>query len=197
MNKISLFKILLAALALAVIVPACGSGKSADNETLAVIATRKSVRSFTSQAINEEDVMKIVKAGMAAPSARNLQPWELVVVTDRAVLDALAVQLPYAKMLAEAPLAIAVCGDTLVSPEMWVHDASAVSQNILLAVESLGLGAVWTAAYPNKDRVAAISNVLNLPSNVLPLNIIPIGYPNGEFQPKDKFKEEKIHYNGW
>jgi nitroreductase len=80
---------------------------------------------------------------------------------------------------------------------MWVHDAAAVSQNILLAVESLGLGAVWTAAYPNKDRVAVISNVLNLPHKILPLNIIPIGYPNGEWKPKDKFKEEKIHYNRW
>ncbi|MDR1698248.1 MAG: nitroreductase family protein, partial [Prevotellaceae bacterium] len=100
MKKKSFFNILLCSLALAVIIPACGNGKSAGNETLSVIAERKSVRSFTSQAVSDEDVQAILKAGMAAPSARNLQPWELVVITDRAVLDALAAQLPYAKMLA-------------------------------------------------------------------------------------------------
>lgn len=168
---------------------------------LKTIYSRKSVRSFTKQEVSIELLEELARAGMAAPSARNLQPWAFVIVTDRSTLDTLAERLPYAKMLYEAPAAIAVCGDLSKagdSPEgYWVQDCSAATQNILLAAESMGLGAVWTGVYPRPDRVAIVKNVLGLPDNVLPLNVIPIGYPNGEHRPKEKFKPENIHWQHW
>jgi len=79
----------------------------------------------------------------------------------------------------------------------WVQDCSAASQNILLAAESMGLGAVWTAAYPRNERIFTVIKVLGLPDGVIPLNVIPIGYPDGQDEPKDKFKPDNIVWNEW
>ena len=81
------------------------------NTAIENIFARKSVRTYTPQPIEKEKVDLLVKAAMAAPTAVNKQPWAFVVVDDRKVLDKLAAGLPYAKMTAQAPLAIVVCGD--------------------------------------------------------------------------------------
>ena len=170
--------------------------------TLDVIHSRKSVRSYTGAPVSQEALLTLVRAGMAAPTARNSQPWAFVVITDRKQLDALAEALPSGRMLAKAGGAIAVCGvekEFLEGEgrEMWVQDCSAATENILLAAEATELGAVWLGVYPNKDRVAAVSRVLKLTPGVLPLNVISIGYPTGAERPKDKYKPEKIHINVW
>jgi len=168
-----------------------------DTETLETIFSRKSVRQYQDKAVEQEKIDLLMRAGMAAPSAMDRRPWELVVLNDRAIMDSLAVKLPYAKMLAQAPMAIVVCGDIEKSAHNWYIDCSAVSQNILLAAEALGLGAVWTGVYPGEDRVAVVSEALGLPENIVPLNVIPVGYPEGEHQVKDKYKDSKVHYNKW
>ncbi len=167
---------------------------STENATLETIFARKSVRSFTEQVVETEKVELLLKAGISAPSGMDMRPWELIVVNEREMLDKLAAVLPYAKMLQEAPLAIIVCGDT-ASP-LWQHDCSAVTQNILLAAESLGLGAVWTSAI-DQARSASIRSIIAIPDNIGTLCVIPIGYPKGEHKPKDKWNPAKIHYNGW
>lgn len=170
---------------------------STKEATLSVIMNRKSVRNFIAEkSIGKENIDIIVQAGMAAPSGRDTRPWEIIVVDDRKILNAMADKLPYAKMLVEAPLAIVVCGDTTKS-SYWYVDCSAVTENILLAVEALNLGAVWTAAYPYGDRMNVVVESLNLPDNILPLAAIPIGYPKGEHKAKDKFDSKKVHYNQW
>jgi nitroreductase len=166
------------------------------------IYTRTSVRSYVSRDIEKEKVEQLLRAAMSAPTANNRQPWAFVVVNDRAVLNQLADSLPYAKMLTEAPLAIVVCGDLSKGAEgetstYWVQDASAATENLLLAAHGLGLGAVWTGVYPNTKRVEAVKSVLSLPANIIPLNVIPIGYPKGPQAPKDKWKTDNIHYNKW
>ncbi len=161
------------------------------------IHNRKSVREFIpGKQVSEEELDKLLRAGMAAPSGQNKQPWEILVIDEREKLDKLAEGLPYAKMLAHAPMAIIVCGDTVKS-FYWYLDCSLVSQNILLAAESLDLGAVWTAAYPYDERIAVVKSVIDMPDHVIPLNVIPIGYPQGEHQPKDKWDETKVHRNSW
>lgn len=139
---------------------------------------------------------------MAAPTAVNKQPWAFVVVDDRKVLDKLAAELPYAKMTAQAPLAIVVCGDLSKAlngetDRYWMLDCSAASENLLLVAESMGLGAVWTAVYPENDRIAKVRSVLSLPDHIIPFNLIPVGYPQHREEAKDKFKTENIHYNKW
>ncbi len=170
-------------------------------ETISVILKRKSVRSFTGDPVPAEAIEIILRCGMAAPSAVNMQPWNFIVVTKRSTLDELAAGLPYAKMLDKAGAAIVVCA----LPEKAVHqsleyavlDCAAASQNILLAAEALGLGAVWTAAYPRTERMDFVRKMLNIPAKVIPLNVIPIGIPTGEDQPKDKWDEKKIHWEQW
>lgn len=169
---------------------------------LEAIETRASVRAYTDQAVEPEKIEQILRAGMAAPTARNQQPWAFVVIDDKALMTQLADSLPNAKMLASAPVAIVVCGDLSKAIEgegatYWIQDASAATENILLAAHGLGLGAVWTGAYPVMSRVKAIRSVLGLPAQIIPLNVIPMGYPQGETAPKDKWKRENIRKNNW
>lgn len=160
------------------------------------IFARKSVRQYTEQKVEQATLELLIKAGMAAPTGMNKQPWEFIIVTDRAILEKFAALLPYAKMAAKAPAAIVVAGNPKVS-EYWYLDCSAATQNILLAAESLGLGAVWTAAYPYEKNMNIIKEVLSIPEPYLPLCLIPLGYPKSETKAKDKWKPEKVHQNGW
>lgn len=183
----------------------CNAPEEADKVRIVIdnIMSRKSVRSYTSEPVPQEMVETLLRAGMAAPTAMNRQPWEFVVINDRDTLDKLAGGLRHAKMLAEAPLAIVVCAETMITLKdgtvvennFWEHDASAATENILLAAEALGLGAVWTAA--TDDRAAIVKDCLGITGTVQPLCVIPIGFPAGDEQPKDKWKPEKIHYNRW
>lgn len=170
-------------------------------DALSVIHARKSVRHFTGESVTKEQLEQILKAGMAAPTAVNKQPWSFVVISERAALNSLAEGLPYAKMLDKAGAAIIVCTQPdrahESSREFAIIDASCASENILLATEALGLGAVWTAAYPDQGRIDHVRKVLGIPADVIPLNVIPIGHPTGEDQPKDKFKTENIHWEKW
>ncbi len=180
--------------------PGSGLGQ-ADSAALRVIHVRKSVRHFTGAAVSREQLQTILRAGMAAPTAVNKQPWAFVVVTGRAQLDSLAQGLPYAAMLRKAAAAIVVCalpGEAFhKQSEFAVIDCSLASQNILLAAEALGLGALWTECYPEKAAMGFVRTRLGIPADVIPLNVIPVGQPTGEDKPKDKFKPEKIHWGKW
>ena len=178
---------------------ACADTADAVIET---IMTRTSIRAFTDQPVEDEKIEAMLRAGMAAPTAVNKQPWAFVVVKSREQLNRLQEANPYSRMLATAQLAIVVCGDMTKAIEgpmqsFWIQDASAATENILLAAHALGLGAVWTGVYPHPERVTAISEVLGLPSYAVPLCVIPMGYPAESPAPKDKWKPENIHYEQW
>ncbi|HCO68629.1 MAG TPA: nitroreductase family protein [Dysgonomonas sp.] len=173
------------------------STSSKNGDTLSVIHSRKSVRSFIKDRPVEKDKIEtLLKAAMAAPSGRDTRPWEFVVIDDREMLDRMAEALPTAKTLADAPMAIVVCGDTARS-FYWYLDCSAATQNLLLAAEASGLGAVWTAAYPYTERMQIVVENTNMPAHILPLAVVPVGYPEGEHTPKDKFDASRIRYNKW
>ena len=202
MKRISLIINIVLAVAVCALayVAFCGNGKS-QNDTVSTILTRTSIRAYTSQPVEQEKVETLLRAAMAAPTAMNKQPWDFVVVNDAKVLAALSDSLPYAKMLKQAQLAIVVCGNKHKTIEgngedFWIQDASAATENLLLAAHAMGLGAVWTGVYPT-ERVAPVSTVLGMPDYVVPLNVIPVGYPAESPEPKDKWKPENIHYNAW
>ena len=134
---------------------------------------------------------------MAAPSASNRKPWHFIVLTNRKILDNLARVHPHGKMLFEAPLCIAVCGDTSISPRYWVQDASAATENLLLAATALGLGTVWLGVHPRESRVDPIRKVLNIPENIVPLNLVSIGYPAEEKEPRTQYEEQRVHHQQW
>lgn len=201
MKKWNTFYLLLVVVLAIVILKTSCMGDQKQDETalkskavLENIAERKSVRKYLNKSVEEDKIDAMVKAGMAAPSGMDRRPWEFVVVTDREALDSMAAKLPYAKMLTNAPLAIVVCGDTTRS-SYWYLDCSAATQNVLLAAEALGLGAVWTAAYPYEDRIDVVRQNTGLPENIVPLCVIPIGYPDGPQKAKDKFDLQRVHRN--
>lgn len=168
------------------------------------IFERKSVRSYTTESVSDEILTTLVKAGMAAPTAGNMQPWEFIAVNDTNLLKEYATVNPNAQMALKAPAAIVVLANLNTyeaRPEMagyWHQDTSAATQNILLAAEAMGLGAVWTGVYNggySQDRIRGAKKIFNLPDNLIPLAVIIIGYPDGETLPKDKWKPEKLYWN--
>ncbi len=173
---------------------------SKDIKTMAVsevIHSRKSVRKYIDKPVSDEDLGKLLRAGMAAPSGKNLQPWFFYVIKDRSVLNKLGEELPTAAMLKDVYSAIIVCGDiskadTTSYKDYWLMDCSAASENILLTAESLGLGACWTAVFPYKSRINIVRSHIKIPDKHIPLNIIPIGYAKGSESPKNKWDPGNI-----
>lgn len=199
-----ILKILSGMLLAALLTVACGGNASRDagQAVLDNIASRTSIRAFQDRPVGADTVELLLRAAMAAPSARNRQPWAFVVVDDKVLLRQLADSLPYAQCAARAPLAIVVCGDLTksdgaINHGWWVQDAAAASENLLLAAHAVGLGAVWTGVYSYEDRVRTVQSVLKLPRRVVPLNVIPIGYPAENPAPKQKWDPSKVHRNGW
>ena len=173
---------------------------SAEDVVYENILTRASVRTYLDKPVDSAKIERLLRAGMAAPSAADKRPWHFVVVTDRELLDGLAKANPNAGFAKKAPLAIVVCGDmnkTLQGggKDFWIQDVSAASENILLAAHAMGLGAVWTGTYPAPDRCKAVAEVLGLPKYLVPFNTIVIGYPASQVKPKDKWDERNVTYN--
>jgi len=163
------------------------------------ILNRRSIRKYKDLKVSDEIVEELLKAGMAAPSAGNEQPWEFIVLRDKDVMKKITEVHPYSQMLLNADVAIVVCGDEDKEhyKGFWVQDCSAATENILIAAEDKGLGAVWLGLYPSQERVDAIKELLHLPSSVIPLSIIPVGYPDEEKAPSNRFDKSRIHYDRW
>jgi len=166
-------------------------------ELIQTIFARRSIRRYTAEPVSEADIKTLLEAAMAAPSASNRKPWQFVVVTARQTLDALAEAHPHGKMLFEATSCIAVCGDLTTFERFWVQDCSAATENLLLAATALGLGAVWLGVYPREDRVAAVRQVLGLPETITPLNLVSIGHPAEEKEPRTQYNEARVHRERW
>lgn len=172
----------------------------ANNPAFQNILTRVSVRRFTDAPVTDDELTAILHAAMSAPSGVNKQPWEFIVVDDRDLLSQLADALPYAKMTANAPVAIVVCGnrDRFLPDEdenLWEQDCSAASENILLAAHALGLGGVWTCLYPHQDRIDPVRSILNIDDRLIPFNLIPIGHPASDHTPMNKWHPDRVHFN--
>jgi nitroreductase len=161
------------------------------------IFARRSIRKYTEEPVSEQTIEVLLKAAMAAPSASNRKPWQFIVVTERETLDALAEAHRHGKMLFEAPLCISVCGDLTEMERFWVQDCSAATENLLLAVTALGLGAVWLGVYPRDERVAAVRRILALPDHITPLNLVSIGHPAEDEEPRTQYNEARVHWGRW
>lgn len=217
-SQISVMKLMrlpLLAIALTALVASCHSNKpkeiSKADIVLENILNRKSVRSFTNQKLSQGQIDTLLRAGMAAPSGMNIQPWSFVVLQDARRYDSIFGDKNYnLPMFKKSAAIIVVCGDTTVTytpregeepvtvpNEMWRDDLGAVTENILLAAEAMGLGAVWTVSYPYENNYVPVKNALGLPPTVLPYSAVALGYPDGDNEPKDKWNPLRIHYENW
>ncbi len=168
-------------------------------EGINLLMTRRSVRAYTEEPVSERDVETILRAAMAAPSAGNEQPWHFVVVRDRETMRQITRVHPYAGMLEEAALCIAVTAELALEKykDMWVQDCSAATQNILLAAHALGLGAVWLGVHPVAEREAGLKRILALPEGVECLALVSIGRPAEQPEPADRYEPHRVHQEKW
>ena len=186
---------------------------SLDNAAIRNILSRKSVRSFTEQQVTDEQMNVMLRAAMAAPSGRDIRPWSFVVLRDRSQYPRIFGEKNFnMRIFNKASAVVVICADTTVvmkarkDPDTsmsiqpngtWRDDMGACTENFLLAAESLGLGAVWTACYPYPDRFVSVKRELGLPEEVMPYSVIAVGYPDAQYEPKDKWDPERIHYDKW
>jgi len=147
-----------------------------------LLRTRRSIRKFTEQPIEPETIDLLLEAGLRAPSSKDTNPWELVVVTDRETMQQLAVAKAHgATFLKGAPLAIVVCADPAKS-DVWVEDASIVTTLLHLEAADLGLGSCWVQIRLRRredgsDSQVFLADLLGLPEGMMVLAIVGIGYP--------------------
>lgn len=163
------------------------------------VLSRRSIRKYTSEPVTDEELDRLLRAAMAAPSAGNQQPWHFVVLRDRGVLRAITEFHPYARMLPEAPLAILVCGAPggLKWSQLWDQDCSAATENLLIEAERLGLGAVWLGVHPIAERVTGLRALLGIPETIVPFSIVPVGRPAERKPPADRYDAARVHLERW
>ena len=168
-------------------------------DALDAILSRRSIRKYTAQPVSEEVIKELLEAAMAAPSAGNEQPWHFVVMDDRGILDEIPKFHPYSRMLEEAPMAILVCGDLELQKYegYWVQDCSAATENLLIAAQAKGLGAVWLGVYPIEERVVGFRKLLGVPDHVIPFALISIGYPAEQKIRADRYDSTRVRRNRW
>ncbi|TVM15674.1 nitroreductase family protein [Oceanidesulfovibrio indonesiensis] len=168
-------------------------------DAMEAILTRRSIRAYTDDPVTDEQVETLLRAAMAAPSAGNSQAWAFVVIRDRELLDAVPAVHPYAKMTPQAPLAVLVCGDVSAEkyPGFWVQDCSAAVENLLLAAHAMGLGAVWTGIYPDESRVEGFRRLFSLPEHIVPLALVPLGFPKESKEVSDRYDPAKVKRERW
>ena len=160
------------------------------------IFERTSIRDFSDREVEASKVTRLLEAAMQAPSAGNQQPWEFVVVTDRALLAELSEASQYAKPLKRAPLGVAVLErrENLRFPTDTCSDLGASTENILLEAVYLGLGACWLGIAPIAERMAHVAAVLGLPEQIHPFALIALGYPKAPKQATQRYDASRVHY---
>ncbi|RMD75303.1 MAG: nitroreductase family protein, partial [Lentisphaerae bacterium] len=170
-------------------------------DPIAFILKRRSVRQFTGEKVNDEQIDLLLKAAMAAPSACCRDPWHFIVLRDPENCRRLAEHLPNGKFLPEAGCGIIVCGRIPEAHGQLVgyllEDCSAAIENILLAVPALGLGACWLGVYPREERVAAIRELFGVPQDVIPVGVVAVGHPREVPPPRTRYTPEKVHSERW
>ena len=164
-----------------------------------VIMKRASIRKYLPDPVSEEDIDGMIRAGMAAPSAHNRQPWHFIIITERTLLEAIPNIHPYTRMLLTAPTAIVVCGThkELEENPFMPQDLAAATQNILLEATDRGLGSCWCGVYPKESLQNALSELLGLPKAVVPFSIIALGKPAETKKTNKPYDSLRIHRNGW
>ena len=162
-----------------------------------MIFKRRSIRKFLDKPVENEKLIRILKAGMQAPSAHNNQRWEFIVLTEQDKKDAVSKSSPYAGMVKHAPISIVVLGkyndDNLT--QWFEQDLSACTQNILLQIVNEGLGGCWMGFYPDRVRVDILKQLFNLPDDIMPFCVISLGYSEDKNKYIDRSDMSKVHYN--
>jgi len=167
--------------------------------TMEALLTRRSIRRYQDRPVPSEVVHDMLVAAMHAPSADDEQPWQFVVIDERRLLDAIPGIHPWAQMAKAAPLAILVCGDSRLvqNPGFWAQDCAAATENLLLAAWDQGVGSVWCGVHSDVALERAFRKLVGLPEHVVPFALVVLGFPAGPPPRVERFREDRVHRNGW
>ena len=167
---------------------------------LELLKKRRSSRVFTDELIDKETVCNILKAALMSPSGHRYNPWEFVLVEDKAVLKALSQSKAHgAGLLDGAAMAVVVLGDT-TKTDVWIEDCSIATVIMQLAAEDLGIGSCWVQIRRREDTSGNLAEdnvraLLNVPQHYAVLSIVALGHKAREAAPFDeeKMQWEKVH----
>lgn len=164
-----------------------------------IIKERRSIRSFKDKDVSDEKIFDLLEAAMLAPSAGNEQPWHFIILNDKEIINKIPEIHPYSKMITQVNKAILVCADinNTKYEGFWVQDCAAATENILIKAVDLDLGAVWLGIYPDEERVAKFKSLFELPGNIIPISLIPVGYPDENQETPDRLDKNRIRRNKW
>jgi nitroreductase len=159
-------------------------------QPIELLKTRRCIRAYTPQAVPREIIEDIIDCGRLAPTARNEQPWEFVVVTDKALRSRIAQAADYGRFIADAPVCVAVlCRQT----KYYLEDGSAATLNILLAAHAHGLGACWVAG-DKKPYAARVVQMVGAPENYRLVSLVSIGHPAEKPETGKRPLREMLHW---
>ena len=164
------------------------------------IFNRRSIRRFEERPVERDKIERLLRAAMQAPSGKNAQPWEFLVVTDPEDRLAIAQMNKDANMCRYAPVVIVTMANTERAADegtWWPQDLSACTMSILLQAVSEGLGTCWCGFYPHESRIKEMREYFKLPENIVPFALIPLGYSERENKFIDRFVPERIHWDAF
>ena len=169
------------------------------NSPISWILSRRSIRKYQNAEIPQNEINILLKSAMQAPSAVNKQPWHFIVIKDKSIFKKIAEIHRSASFIDTASHAILICGDEQLEHDKGysILDCSAATQNILLAANTLGIGACWIGIHPREKRKEAFHQLFGLPEHVQPISLVSLGYPAEEKEMAERFNSERIHYNNW
>ncbi len=161
------------------------------------IMNRRSIRKFQDRPVEREKLESLLRAAMQAPSAKNTQCWEFLVIQKPEAKEAVSKMSPYAMCAQNAAALILVMGNYQridhVLP-IWVQDLAAATENILIQAEAEGLGATWLGMYPFEERTNALSAYFDLDETLIPFAVVALGYKAKEKEPEDRYDLKKVHW---
>ncbi len=160
-------------------------------DAIEVLKTRRSVRVFADRPVDRRILEDLVDCARLAPSARNVQPWEFVVVDDRQKLRELAALTDHGRFIAQAPACIVVLCQTT---KYYLEDGSAATENLLLAAHAYGLGACWVAG-DKKPYAGSVLALLGAPHGYKLVSMVALGYPAEEPRVEKRPLAEVLHWN--
>jgi len=171
---------------------------------LDAIRKRASVRSYSDEPVSEEHLEEILAAALSAPTANNVRPWEIVVVTDAERRAKLSQVHQWAGFCAQSPVVLVFCADASRQPHWWIEDTCAALENALIQAADLGLGTCWIGIRgdeggegPGPEREEMVRDLLGIPDEIRVLGLVSLGHPRSQPKPKEAGPMDAIHRETW
>ncbi len=163
------------------------------NDALELLKSRRSIRKYKDQPVEEEKIKKCLEAARWAPSASNKQPWEFLIVTDEQVRKKLSEIHPYARFVAQSPLVFIPLTNPTIHQKYHMSDTALATMQYMIEAHSLGLGTCWAGVIGSAIE-PEVKELLNVPEHLNVLGLVATGYSNEEPTKTRKELEELVHY---